>query len=170
MTVHGPNFFWPPPDLIGDEAEYKVEQIRNHHYSRWNRVLQYLIKWKGYPESDNTWELALDIHTSNLICNYHKGTPLKHIKAGWLFIVEPIIPQPGFPSHLLSPQVKPQGFPAQSPPTLSLHHPLVSQVQTWTADPRLLHSCTRTPLLLQGMSLHVPLIGPACMSAALFST
>jgi len=33
MTAHGPNFSQPPLDLIGDEAEYEVEQIRNHHYS-----------------------------------------------------------------------------------------------------------------------------------------
>jgi len=81
-TAHGPNFSRPPPDLIGDEAEYKVEQIRNHRYFGRNRVLQYLIKWKGYPKSDNTWESAADVHMSDLVCNYHKGTLLKGIKAG----------------------------------------------------------------------------------------
>ena len=91
-TTHGPNFSWPPPDLISDEAEYKVEQIQNHCYSRQNRVLQYLIKWKGYPKSDNTWESAADIYASDLICNYHKGTPLEGIKAGQLFAVNSIIP------------------------------------------------------------------------------
>jgi len=82
MTAHRPNFSRPPPDLIGDEVEYKVEQIRNHCYSGRNRVLQYLIKWKGYPESDNMWELALDVHASDLVRNYHKGTLLKGIKVG----------------------------------------------------------------------------------------
>ena len=32
-TAHRPNFSRPPLDLIGDEAEYEVEQIRNHWYS-----------------------------------------------------------------------------------------------------------------------------------------
>jgi len=31
-TAHRPNFSRPPPDLINDEVEYKVEQIRNHRY------------------------------------------------------------------------------------------------------------------------------------------
>jgi len=141
-TAHRPNFSQPPPDLIGDEAEYKVEQIRNHCYSGQNRVLQYLIKWKGYPESDNTWELALDVHASDLVHNYHKGTLLESIKAGQLFAVNPIILQPGSSSHLLTPQVEPQGLPTQSSSTRSLHYPLIPQVQTWTADPRLLHSHT----------------------------
>jgi len=81
-TTYGPNFFRPPLDLIGNEAEYEVEQIRNHCYSGQNRALQYLIKWKGYPESDNMWESASDVHASNLVCNYHKGTLLESIKVG----------------------------------------------------------------------------------------
>ena len=28
--AHGPNYSWPPPDLINEEEQYKVEQIRNH--------------------------------------------------------------------------------------------------------------------------------------------
>jgi RNase H-like domain found in reverse transcriptase/Integrase zinc binding domain/Chromo (CHRromatin Organisation MOdifier) domain len=60
---HGPNFTRPPPNLINGKEEYEVEQIRSHW--RWGRckTLQYLIKWKGYPESDNTWEDADQIHT-----------------------------------------------------------------------------------------------------------
>ena len=28
--AHSPNYSWPPPDLINDEEQYKVKQIRNH--------------------------------------------------------------------------------------------------------------------------------------------
>ena len=28
--THGPNYSHPPPDLINDEEQYEVEQIRNH--------------------------------------------------------------------------------------------------------------------------------------------
>jgi Chromo (CHRromatin Organisation MOdifier) domain len=64
---HGPNFTRPPPNLIDGEEEYEVEQIRSHQ--RWGhcKILQYLIKWKGYPESDNTWENANQVHTPILI-------------------------------------------------------------------------------------------------------
>jgi len=51
---HGPNYSRLPPDLISGEAEYEVEQIRNHRRHGWWKQLQYLLKWKGYPESNNT--------------------------------------------------------------------------------------------------------------------
>jgi hypothetical protein len=51
---HGANYTRPLPDMIKGKEQYEVEAIRAHR--QWNRKLQYLIKWKGYPESDNTWE------------------------------------------------------------------------------------------------------------------
>jgi len=81
-SAYGPNFSRPPPDLINDEEQYEVEQIRNHRYSGRNRTLQYLIHWKGYPDSDDTWELAADTHAPDLVKAYHKGTPLESIKTG----------------------------------------------------------------------------------------
>jgi len=50
---HSPNFSRPPPDLIKGENEYEVETIRKHQHFGKNKKLQYLLKWKGYPESDN---------------------------------------------------------------------------------------------------------------------
>jgi len=50
--THGPNFMKPPSDLIEGEEEYEVEAITNH--KKWGRGYRYLIKWKGYPLSDNT--------------------------------------------------------------------------------------------------------------------
>jgi len=52
--AHGPNYSRPPPDLIGEDPEYEVEAIINHRFFGQRRRLQYLIKWKGYPHSDNT--------------------------------------------------------------------------------------------------------------------
>ena len=79
-AANGPNFSRPPPDLIDGEEEYKVERIVNHRRHGWARRLQYLIKWKGYPESDNTWEPANQVHASELIKLYHRHSPLKSIK------------------------------------------------------------------------------------------
>src|SRR5579863_10670853 len=56
------NYSRPPPDLILGEAEYEVEQIRSHRRHGRRKQLQYLLKWKGYPESDNTWEPADQVH------------------------------------------------------------------------------------------------------------
>jgi len=79
-TSHGPNFSQPPSELIDGEAEYEVELIRSHRRHGRSRTLQYLIKWKGYPESDNTWEDANQIHAPDCIKLYHKDNPLAKIK------------------------------------------------------------------------------------------
>jgi Chromo (CHRromatin Organisation MOdifier) domain len=50
-----------------------VEQIRSHRTWGRSRTLQYLIKWKGYPESDNTWENADQIRVPEFIKLYHQA-------------------------------------------------------------------------------------------------
>ena len=52
---HGPNYSRPPPDLISGEVKYEVKQIRSHRRHGRRKQLQYLLKWKGYLESNNTW-------------------------------------------------------------------------------------------------------------------
>ena len=32
----------------------------------------FLIKWKGYSASDNSWELAADVHAPKLIAEFRK--------------------------------------------------------------------------------------------------
>jgi len=56
----------PPPEVIDDEFEYEVESILDHEDKVLRRkrnrqktpvyVRRYLVKWKGYDESYNTWE------------------------------------------------------------------------------------------------------------------
>jgi len=84
-AAHGPNFVRPPPDLINDAEEYEVEAIVNHRRHGRRCQLQYLIKWKGYPSADNTWEAVEDVHAEDLIKEYHWHHPLElptH-KASW---------------------------------------------------------------------------------------
>jgi len=41
-----------------DVEQYEVETICSHQcHGKWKQ-LQYLVKWLGYPESNNTWEPA----------------------------------------------------------------------------------------------------------------
>ena len=44
----------PPPDIINELEEYEVESIINHRGGKRRR--EYLVKWVGYPSSENTWE------------------------------------------------------------------------------------------------------------------
>src|SRR6266705_6479073 len=80
-TQHGPNYSRPPPDLINGKEEYVVEKIVNHRRRGRSRTLQYLIKWEGYPESDNTWESAGQVHAPECVKQYHKKFPLEDKRA-----------------------------------------------------------------------------------------
>ena len=86
---HGPNYTRPPPDLINEEEQYKVEQVLDErNYGRWKKK-QYLVKWKGYPDSDNQWldakdmenaqELIAEFHNSNSELRSHIRSVLKHL-------------------------------------------------------------------------------------------
>jgi Integrase zinc binding domain/Chromo (CHRromatin Organisation MOdifier) domain len=79
-NAHGPNFTRPPPDLINGEAEYEVESIRSHRYFGKNKRLQYLLKWKGYPEADNTWESEDQLNAPDLLRQYNRRHNLNNIK------------------------------------------------------------------------------------------
>ena len=69
-SAHGPNFARPPPDLIEGEEEWEVKTILSHRYFGRQKKLQYLVKWRGYPDSDNTWEPVENLHADNLIQDY----------------------------------------------------------------------------------------------------
>ena len=123
---YGPNFSRPPPDLINNEEEYEVKQIKAHQSFGRSKCLQYLIKWKGYPESDNTWEDAIDVHAPDLTKQYHKRHPLQKIKGQLLSLLH----SSPFPLHTLSTTIltQPQSlfpYPCYHPSTQSpsiIHH------------------------------------------------
>ena len=60
----------PPPELIDGQEEYEVEEIINLRHTGHNKKLQYLVRWKGYPSSDNSWVDEKDMHTPELIQDY----------------------------------------------------------------------------------------------------
>ena len=49
----------PPPEVISDEEEYEVEEILDSCCQCGH--VQYLVKWKGYPNCDNQWELPANL-------------------------------------------------------------------------------------------------------------
>ncbi len=74
-VLHGPNYSRPPPDLIKDQEEYKVKKVLDvRHFGR-RRKLQYLIKWKGYPDSDNKWVDKQNVHTPEAIREFQNQNP-----------------------------------------------------------------------------------------------
>jgi transposase InsO family protein len=68
--THGPNFLQPPPDLIEGEEEYKVEVIIAH--KKRGSGYQYLVKWVGYPPTENQWRSTKDLKGSSEILEEYR--------------------------------------------------------------------------------------------------
>ena len=56
-TLLQETFYYQPEE----EQEFKVEQILAR------KSQQYLVKWKGYPDSENTWELLRNLVNCQLL-------------------------------------------------------------------------------------------------------
>ena len=67
----------PPIIIIRNNKEYEVEEILDSKILR-RRRLFYLVKWKGYPISDNSWEPAANVRNSRtLVQKFHSRYPSK---------------------------------------------------------------------------------------------
>ena len=54
----------PPAAVDPDDCQFIVERLVRKRVRAVGRrkIVQYLVKWKGYPEDENTWEGETDIH------------------------------------------------------------------------------------------------------------
>ena len=59
-----------PAEILQEEESYEVERVIGHKGPRNNRV--YLVKWKDYPEEDNSWVPVADFDTTEAIEAYWK--------------------------------------------------------------------------------------------------
>ena len=74
-NLHGPVEHPPTPELIDDHEEYEVENILDSRLSG-HQGLQYLVKWKGYGNEENSWEPARNqANTQELVRKYHQEHP-----------------------------------------------------------------------------------------------
>jgi hypothetical protein len=71
-SAHGPNFARPPSEIIeGEEGHYEIEKILQERLTRNKKSTQYLVKWKGYPDSKNSWLPAKELtHAKDLLCKF----------------------------------------------------------------------------------------------------
>jgi len=60
----------PPPVIVNEDEEYEVEEIldKRKHYGK----TQYLIKWKGYPLSEASWEPEKNLNCPDLLEEFNK--------------------------------------------------------------------------------------------------
>jgi hypothetical protein len=68
---YGPAYTPPPPDIIDGHEEQEVEAILDVRRKGQNRNWQYLIKWKGYPSSENEWVDSQEMHADDLVKQFH---------------------------------------------------------------------------------------------------
>ena len=73
--MHGANYQRPPPDLVDNTEEYEVEKILDSRLFGRRRRLQYLVKWKGYPDSDNMWVDKDDVFADNKVRTFKESNP-----------------------------------------------------------------------------------------------
>ena len=57
----------PPPDLVDNAEEYEVEKILDSRKFGRGCKLQYLVKWKGYPDSENQWVDKNDVFADEAV-------------------------------------------------------------------------------------------------------
>jgi hypothetical protein len=74
----------PTPDLINGEPEWEVKAVLALRCFGRQYQLQYLIKWKGYPMSENSWEPTEHLQTPDLLEEFYKIHPeaVKSINIG----------------------------------------------------------------------------------------
>jgi hypothetical protein len=74
-TMHGANYQRPPPDLVEGEEEYEIETVLASRRFGRGKKLQYLVKWKGYPDSDNQWINKEDVFADDAIREFKLSNP-----------------------------------------------------------------------------------------------
>ena len=64
----------PPPAPLqfqDGHEEYEVESILNHRSRRGQ--MQYLVKWKGYPDHENSWLPETSLNNAQELLQNYKG-------------------------------------------------------------------------------------------------
>ncbi len=60
----------PPPALYdAEDPEYEVETILKSRRRRGR--IQYVVNWKGYPDSDSSWVSEKDLHANDLLQQFN---------------------------------------------------------------------------------------------------
>ena len=70
------------------EEEYKVERILDSQRFGRGRKLQYLIKWKGYPDLENQWVDKDDVFADKALQEFKTLVPASEVHIRHLYIPE----------------------------------------------------------------------------------
>jgi hypothetical protein len=72
--IYGKHNTKPPPVLVSGEEEYEIEAILKHRYRRPRTgvTVEYLVRWKGYGPTEDSWEPKENLGNSNEILEEYK--------------------------------------------------------------------------------------------------
>jgi hypothetical protein len=99
--THGPNYQCPVPDLVEGEEEYSVEKILDSRKFGRRQRLQYLVKWEGYPDSDNMWVDKDDMFADDKVREFKASNTAKEVHIRRLTSAKLPYPSALTHSHLL---------------------------------------------------------------------
>jgi hypothetical protein len=68
--AYGQAYPQPPPELIDGEEEYEVQEILSDRIKGRKKKKQYLVRWKGYSASEDSWIDSQDLHAPELLEEY----------------------------------------------------------------------------------------------------
>jgi hypothetical protein len=60
-----------------DDNHYEVERVLNHEWNNKLKTQRFYVKWKGYPDSDNSWVKQGDFDDVAVIKRYWKSVNTK---------------------------------------------------------------------------------------------
>ena len=69
--AHGPNYERPLPEIVEGEPKWEVEKIINSQLHGRYKKLQFLVRWKGFPPSEDSWVPQLDLSAPDLIEDFY---------------------------------------------------------------------------------------------------
>ena len=75
QTTYREHILHPPPIAIEQEKEFEVESVLSKRIHR--RKPQYLVKWKGYPTRNSTWNPSNLKHCKKPLNNSNTNNALK---------------------------------------------------------------------------------------------
>jgi hypothetical protein len=77
--IYGPNNTEPLPDIINGQEEYEIEAVLTHKRSVKGKH-RFLMSWKGYPSSNNSWIPEKEMNNAQEILKTYK----KHLRISWI--------------------------------------------------------------------------------------
>jgi hypothetical protein len=73
--AHGPNYERPTPDIIEGEPEWEVEKIIKSRLHSRRKQLQFLVRWHGFPSSEDSWVSEPDLSAPDLVKTFYDTHP-----------------------------------------------------------------------------------------------